>query len=72
MNVKLSASPENLLGEKKVAEILGLSVRTVQMRRLKGGGPIFIKIGSRCLYRPSDVEEFIRSCAMTHTSEPAK
>ena len=63
---------EKLLDEKEVANSYGLSVRTLQAWRIKGGGPVFCKLGSRVKYRPSDLEDFLRARTKAHTSEVAK
>ena len=67
-----SQEPEKLLDEKEVANSYGLSVRTLQSWRVKGGGPVFCKLGSRVRYRPSDLDDFLRARARVHTSEFTK
>ena len=72
MNAKRNDSMERLFDEKPASDYLGLSVRTLQTWRLKGGGPVFCKLGSRVKYRLSDLDDFIRARTMAHTSEAAK
>lgn len=46
----------------KVAEILGVSVKTLASWRCQGKGPKYVKYGGRFGgYRPEAVEEFIRA-----------
>ena len=51
---------KNLLNEKQVAEVLNLSVKTIQRYRLYGGGPEFIKINKSVRYSPEAIEEFLK------------
>ena len=37
--------------------------------RQEGTGPPFMKVGKRVLYRPSDVEEWLRQNTFTSTAE---
>jgi predicted DNA-binding transcriptional regulator AlpA len=59
-----------LLDEDEAADYLGLSPRTLQGLRVKGGGPDYIKLGSRAVrYRLSDLEEFIEDRRQSSTSD---
>ena len=59
-----------LLDEDEAAEFLGLSPRTLQGLRVRGGGPDYIKIGTRAVrYCLSDLEEFIEDRRQSSTSE---
>ena len=53
--------PDTLVGEKKAAEIIGLSVRTLQQRRYLHQPPKYIRLpGTRSIrYRLSDLRSFI-------------
>ncbi len=45
-----------LLSEKRAAQLLGLSEKTLQKWRLTGTGPQFVKISARCIrYRRRDL-----------------
>jgi predicted DNA-binding transcriptional regulator AlpA len=69
-NPQAAQSRNPLLDEDEAAEYLGLSPRTLQGLRVKGGGPDYIKIGSRAVrYRLSDLEEFIEERRQSSTSE---
>jgi len=49
-----------LLSQRQVAEVLGLSERTLEAMRLRGNGPTFVRISRRCVrYRAADLENFI-------------
>lgn len=59
-----------LLDEEETAEYLGLSPRTLQGFRVRGGGPDYVKLGSRAVrYRLSDLEEYIEDRIQSSTSE---
>jgi len=47
--------PDVLLFGAEAAYLAGLSVRTFEALRLKGGGPPFVKLGRAVRYRRSDV-----------------
>ncbi len=58
-----------LLDERGLSGMLGVSVRTVQAWRVKGGGPVFVKINNRLVrYRQSDVEAWLTSLLASNTS----
>lgn len=49
-----------LLEPKTLAKMLGLTVRALEAWRLRGEGPSFIRISSRCIrYRRQDVEAWL-------------
>lgn len=52
---------ERLIPEREAAIRLGLSVSTLRRRRLFRQPPTFVKLGSRCLYRISDLEAFVQA-----------
>ena len=49
----------HLLGERRVAEVLGYHPRTLQRWRTKGTGPAFTTIGRKVFYELNDVQEWI-------------
>ena len=55
---KLSSS---LCDEREAARRLGLSVATLRRRRSRRQAPSWLKVGSRILYRPRDIEDFIEA-----------
>lgn len=54
--------------ETKAAELLGISIKTLQSWRWKGIGPAFVKVGRLVRYRLSALEEFIEK----NTTQPRK
>src|SRR5690606_28854390 len=48
----------------------GISHRTLERWRWTGEGPKFVKLGSRVVYRLSDVEEYEQSIGRSSTSDP--
>lgn len=55
---------ENLLNEKAVARITGLSVASVRRWRLLRQGPRYIKIGAAVRYKPEDISAWLESRPM--------
>ena len=49
----------HLLGERRVAKMLGCSLRTLQRRRMEGKGPASTKIGRKVFYELNDLQEWI-------------
>ncbi|MFZ0526935.1 MAG: helix-turn-helix domain-containing protein [Xanthobacteraceae bacterium] len=47
-----------LLSQKQTAQILGLSVRTLERYRLAGTGPRYARLGRLIRYRKCDLAEF--------------
>lgn len=58
---------------KQAAEYVGLSPRTLEAYRVRGGGPTFIKHGGQrsglVLYRPADLDEWLESRVRHSTSD---
>lgn len=54
------ATELELLTDTDVAEILGITVKTLQQWRWKGIGPAYIKVGQGWVrYRPTDVSDWL-------------
>jgi len=49
----------NLLTEKEAAKRLGVSIKTLQNRRLNRREPSYVKIGRLVRYKPEVIEAFI-------------
>jgi hypothetical protein len=65
-----SASPDQLYDERQAARLLRVSRRTLQGWRLKGGGPLFVRLGPRCIrYRRADLQDFMVERTARSTSE---
>jgi len=58
-----------LLTQDEAAELLKLSVRTMERLRVSGAGPKYLKIRQSVRYRLSDLETFIASRIVGSTSE---
>ena len=59
-----------LIDERCAAEFMGLSVRTLQGLRYRGGGPRFVRISSRCTkYRRTDLRAWAEARLRTSTSD---
>ncbi|CTQ56846.1 DNA binding domain, excisionase family [Roseibium album] len=69
MHASASNQTGRLLNEKEVAEILGISVRTLQSWRVKGGELKFIRLGRAVRYRQCDLDEFVQGNLKNSTSE---
>jgi excisionase family DNA binding protein len=66
-----------LLTEGQAAEHLGLSRKTLEGWRTRGGGPKFVRLGTRAVrYRPTDLDQFVeaglRSSTATKPSGPRR
>jgi predicted DNA-binding transcriptional regulator AlpA len=60
-----------LLKEREVAKLLKVSPRTLQSWRLKGYGPPYRQISSRCIrYDQDDVSRYLASTKRRSTSDP--
>lgn len=49
------------INETEAAQVLGLSVRTLQAWRYFGKGPRFVRLGGAIRYLASDLDAFIRA-----------
>ena len=62
-----------LVDEQSVAGFLGLTTRTLQGWRYKGGGPQYVRISARCVrYRRLDLRDYAEARLRTSTSDPAE
>jgi predicted DNA-binding transcriptional regulator AlpA len=50
-----------LLNERDVARITGVSLATTRRWRLRRQGPRFLKVGALCKYRPEDLKAWLES-----------
>jgi excisionase family DNA binding protein len=58
-----------LINTQEAAERTGLSPRTLETLRLRGGGPAFIKLGRSVRYELSALEAWIDANRSASTSE---
>ncbi len=62
-----------LINEKLAAEFLGLTVRSMQAARQRGGGSRFIRLSARCIrYRRIDLREWAEAHIRTSTSDTGR
>jgi predicted DNA-binding transcriptional regulator AlpA len=61
-----------LLNQDQVADLLGISARTLERYRVTGEGPPYIKLGRRVIYRWVIVEEWVESRLRRSTSEAGR
>jgi hypothetical protein len=61
-----------VLDTRAAADFLGVSPRTLEGFRVRGGGPRFAKIGGAVRYRLASLEEFLRNQERTSTSDPGQ
>lgn len=63
------AEPQ-LLTEREAAELLGLTRSFMQARRVRGDGPKFVRISSRCIrYDIQDLKAWISDLRRDSTAE---
>jgi len=61
---------QGIVGDtKQAADYYGVSTRLLEKWRVTGGGPTFIKIGRRVLYRQSDLDDFLERNTFRSTSD---
>jgi len=66
----LEARPDvTVLDTSAAALYVGLSASTMSKLRLSGNGPVFLKLGRRCLYSRADLDAWLASCRRRSTSD---
>jgi predicted DNA-binding transcriptional regulator AlpA len=63
---------DRLLDQRAAAEILGISVRTLERHRISGTGPRFCRLGRLVRYRECDLDDWVSRSLRTSTSEIPK
>lgn len=70
---KPTSPQKTYLNSQEAADLLRLSIRTLERMRVEGTGPKFLKAGqgtrSRVLYRPADIEAWLDANAFHSTSQ---
>lgn len=61
---------DEMLTEEDLARIFRVHPKFFSKLRVEGGGPIFLKIGSKVLYEQADVEAWKQRQKRTSTSDP--
>jgi hypothetical protein len=65
----MPTDPKTLLNQKEAYLYLGVSPRTLEGWRLRGGGPLYSKLGSCVRYRLGDLDAFVVGKTRSHTSQ---
>jgi len=61
---------DRLISERDAADYLSVSMRTLQGWRLKGGGPPYVKVGTKSIrYRRRDLATWTEAHVRAHTSD---
>jgi len=69
MQTATSTTNNALMTEAAAADFLGVSIRTMQAWRVRGGGPRYCKLSKAVRYRPADLEAFVEGNLTNSTSE---
>ncbi len=56
----------------EAAQRLGVSTSYLNKLRLTGGGPVFMKMGTKVVYSPSDLSAWAASRRRTSTSQTSQ
>jgi predicted DNA-binding transcriptional regulator AlpA len=64
-----TADPDAALNENQAAEFLGVSVRTLQAWRVRGGGPLYVKLGRAVRYQRRALIAFQQERTVASTTE---
>lgn len=70
MPSRAKAPVDRFLATHDAAAYLGLSPRTLEKLRIRGGGPVFRKLRSRVLYALSDLDHWADQARRTSTADP--
>jgi predicted DNA-binding transcriptional regulator AlpA len=65
----ISTDIDAALNENQAAEFLGISVRTLQAWRVRGGGPRYLKIGRSVRYQRRELVAFQQDHTVGSTTE---
>lgn len=64
-------SPAAVMNQDQAASYLGVSPRTMEQWRLRGGGPSFVRIGPRCIrYRQAALDSWLMAREVTSAAPP--
>jgi predicted site-specific integrase-resolvase len=69
MHLHKLSNVSRLFTERQAAQILGVSVKTLQTWRWAGRGPAFVKIGRLVRYDENDLIEVVQTGRRRSTSE---
>ena len=66
----MATNEDELLDQTRDAELLGVTTKFLEARRVRGGSIPYAKIGRLVRYRRSDVQAWVESRMMNSTSAP--
>lgn len=66
---KPTNSGYKFLNTEEASGYLGLKKNTLEIWRVQGRGPVFVKLGRAVRYRLNDLEEFVEQRTVRSTSE---
>jgi hypothetical protein len=69
MQTTLNTELDRLLTEAQTADVLNVSMRTLQAWRVRGGGPLFVRAGRAVRYRRRDLLVWVEQNTAASTSE---
>jgi hypothetical protein len=65
-----SLPSDAMVDRETVAAVLHVALQTLEMRAIRGGGPVYRRVGKRALYRVGDVRDFMnRAPAVENTAQ---
>lgn len=59
---------QTVLNTRQAAQALGLRPSTLETWRVRGAGPVFLKLGKAVRYREEDLKTFLGACSRKNTS----
>lgn len=72
MNKPIIVDEDPLLDQREVARLLRVTVKFLEAKRWRGGGPAYLKIGSLVRYKRSTVLHWADQQTRASTSEAAQ
>lgn len=65
----MSVDTDRLLDTRQAAARLGLAPNTLEIKRVTGGGPSFVKLGRSVRYRIADLDNWVAERVVNSTSQ---
>jgi hypothetical protein len=72
MDTQSDQKPTDILSPSDAARCVGLAVSTLGKLRCWGGGPEFLKLGRKVVYRRSALEKWLAARVVSNTSDAAR
>lgn len=64
MSMEMAHAAPSRLNSAQAAKHLGLSKSTLDKMRMEGRGPRYLRVGSRCFYRPADLDAYLEAAVV--------